>query len=365
MRDRSLCEKTMVKDDKPYFINMVKGFAIFLMLYGHCIQYCAAESEIVFYENLAFNVIYSFHMPLFMLISGYLFYFSFSKYSFQQLLSRRIQSLIQPIICGSILIFLLTDGIMAVVSRDFGRLFDGGWLEKLSSIWFLWSVLAASIVVAIVYKSISNPVLRVLALIFGSVVVAFFPNAAENLFMYPYFVVGFYFAQHKNSYRCLWKMRYLSLALHPVLFYLYRTSGYHFAGAGASEMGSIAERCYQYGLKWIVGCMGALLVLTFFDGLHRILRNRSTGAKIGLFCANLGAKSLQIYVLSIPLLSAFLSVAFPIGLRILDTGNVFAQHVLTYTYVFTPILAVLYSFALYYVALKLEKWKISRILFGR
>ena len=60
------------------FINVLRGAAVFLMLWGHAIQYCSADT-FDFFENTAFKTIYSFHMPFFMLISGYLFYFSFRK----------------------------------------------------------------------------------------------------------------------------------------------------------------------------------------------------------------------------------------------------------------------------------------------
>lgn len=56
------------------FWNTVKGVAVFLMLWGHCIQYCAMDSFDCF-GNVVYKAIYSFHMPLFMLISGYLYFF--------------------------------------------------------------------------------------------------------------------------------------------------------------------------------------------------------------------------------------------------------------------------------------------------
>ena len=57
-----------------FYIDFVKGIAIFLMLWGHCIQFCAV-GDFDFFENWVFKLIYSFHMPLFMLVSGYLFFY--------------------------------------------------------------------------------------------------------------------------------------------------------------------------------------------------------------------------------------------------------------------------------------------------
>ena len=87
-----------MEKNRNTFIDLITGIAIFLMLWGHCIQYCVAGSEIDFFENIVFKFIYSFHMPLFMLVSGYLFFFSFSKRSLKELLIHRVQSLLQPIV---------------------------------------------------------------------------------------------------------------------------------------------------------------------------------------------------------------------------------------------------------------------------
>ena len=50
------------------FLDILKCFAIFLVLYGHSIQYLTPQH----FENcILFKFIYSFHMPLFAMISGY------------------------------------------------------------------------------------------------------------------------------------------------------------------------------------------------------------------------------------------------------------------------------------------------------
>lgn len=51
------------------YLDVVKGIAMFLVIWGHCIQYFTASST--HYENIVFKVIYSFHMPLFALILQY------------------------------------------------------------------------------------------------------------------------------------------------------------------------------------------------------------------------------------------------------------------------------------------------------
>lgn len=91
-------------------LNFLRGIAIFLMLWGHSIQYCD-NAQFDFFENTAFKIIYSFHMPLFMLISGYLFYFSEQKRGMIELMEYKTKSLLYPLLMCSTLNLLITSGI--------------------------------------------------------------------------------------------------------------------------------------------------------------------------------------------------------------------------------------------------------------
>ena len=53
------------------YLDIMKGFAIWLVVIGHLIQY---NNCVDWIEHPMFTWIYSFHMPLFFYISGYLCY---------------------------------------------------------------------------------------------------------------------------------------------------------------------------------------------------------------------------------------------------------------------------------------------------
>lgn len=57
------------------FLDVLKGFAIFLMVIGHVITwlYDPSVASATFRSHIWWNVIYSFHMPLLFFVSGYLF----------------------------------------------------------------------------------------------------------------------------------------------------------------------------------------------------------------------------------------------------------------------------------------------------
>ncbi len=70
----------------------LKAFAIFLVLWGHCIQQLLAGPK---EEDMLFRFIYSFHMPLFAMASGYFSYNSLNL-SFPKMILKKSRQLLLP-----------------------------------------------------------------------------------------------------------------------------------------------------------------------------------------------------------------------------------------------------------------------------
>lgn len=114
-----------------------------LVFLGHAIQQADA---INCYDNIIFDIIYSFHMPLFMLVSGYLFWSSYlkNKNGIGSLILKRTRSLLLPLITFSVLLVPKTllssymgghDITVKLIIGSFWNSFSGNFL------WFLWAVL--------------------------------------------------------------------------------------------------------------------------------------------------------------------------------------------------------------------------------
>lgn len=89
----------MENEKRSHYIDVLKTILIFMVVLGHCIQYGSGESflsNLEFYECPVFKTIYTFHMPAFMIISGYLFFMSCKRHSNKELLLSRIRSLLIP-----------------------------------------------------------------------------------------------------------------------------------------------------------------------------------------------------------------------------------------------------------------------------
>lgn len=353
------------KDRDRLYIHIIKGIAIFLMIWGHCIQYCLKGSELNVFENGVFKFIYSFHMPLFMLVSGYLFFFSFQKRELKELIVHRSKPLLFSIVFCGFFNYYITTGVESILQGNFGALVSGEWMSSLADLWFLWSVLISSVLVAIICKKVKNDFFQILLLCVAAAVFFVFPGINLNLFMYPYFIIGFYFAKYKDKIpQKLMLLRYASIMLFPVMLMFYEEKHYIYTSGIIGGSYSIKEYIFIDAFRWGIGLVGSIFVLTAVDVLFKLAYPKFKSTFICKGLTNIGKTSLQIYCLSNAMLSGWLSFGFPFIVNAVG-GNVFTHNMVVYNFLFTPILALLYCVGLYYVVKLFDKIKLSKILFGR
>lgn len=88
-------------------IDVCKGLLTFLVVLGHCIQYGMGQEYRetgAYFDNYLYRTIYCFHMPAFMIISGYFFASSCQKTaSIPKMLKKRILSMLIPISSWSVI----------------------------------------------------------------------------------------------------------------------------------------------------------------------------------------------------------------------------------------------------------------------
>ena len=203
-------------------------------------------------------------------------------------------------------------------------------------------------------------------LLLATIVVAFFPNSTVNIFMYPYFILGFFFAKNKeNIPRWLYKSRYSSLVLFPLMLCLYEKKHYIYTTGIYSDKYSLGEIIGIDLYRWLIGLVGSIFVLTLLNLVYKRHICKANKHLISTMLAKIGSKSLQMYIISIPLLSTYLYIGFPKILEIFAAENLLVRNMFIYNFIFTPLLTIVYSFGLYGVLKLLEKAKISKIMFGR
>ena len=353
-----------MENKERLYWNVVKGMAVFLMLWGHCIQFCALD-VVDYFGNAVFKTIYAFHMPLFMLVSGYLFYSSFCKRELKPLLVHRIQGMLHPIVFCTIVNNLLMMVPQRILSGKtqlfFGAVFRG--LEY--SFWFLWAVLIASVAVAVACKITHNKGLQLLLTVLGGVFVALFPQWEMSLAMYPYFVVGFFCAMYRGVLSGMYhKLKYVSIVIFPLMLAFFETEHYIYITPVYSPVLGLTESLKIDVFRWGIGFAGSVCLMTLLDLVFRLWKVEKETPRLIKALSRMGENSLQIYCLSEPLLSGYLPHVYR---KLMDPfgGNLFAENMTVYNFVLTPVLAVAYAVLLYSLVLLLRRVKLHSLIFGR
>ena len=143
---------------REVLVDALRGVAVLAVLLGHAIQ----RGLVINYEtNIVFKIIYSFHMPLFMLVSGYSLYKYTKKYDIT-FLKRRFFRLIIPTIVWSYLIYFVRQ-FNFVGIKEF-ILFPDSLIEYTKIlfwhpdfvIWFLYIVFLITIIIFMQRKLINE-----------------------------------------------------------------------------------------------------------------------------------------------------------------------------------------------------------------
>lgn len=180
------------------WVDNVKGFAIYLVVLGHCIQY-ASHNGYDYVNNTVFKLIYSFHMPLFMLISGYLFWYSLSKYSLVEGVLAKLKGIMIPCMTWGLITYILD-----IFLNDWSPVSIYGYLYYTAySNWFLWAVFYCSLVgfaSKCIFKSKFVGYVIIFVCNYFIPVVA---NTAGAKRLMPFFIIGIML----NQYKALDKLR--------------------------------------------------------------------------------------------------------------------------------------------------------------
>lgn len=207
------------------YIDTMKGFAMLLVVMGHVIAWTFADWHIINTYNgpspsYLWHFIYKFHMPLFIFISGILFYNSRKIYTWKYF----FQNLFNKFKCLLIPYFIV--GPLLELSRNIGEWFDYWYLLVLfqciliNSLWevirpqFKYSIITDILFYLVIYNLIS----------YG------FKNASENIqyifrldFMryYLYFSLGILCHRYKwiNTIKRSNLLYTFSLAYYIIFFF--------------------------------------------------------------------------------------------------------------------------------------------------
>ena len=292
-------------------IDILKLFAMFLVIWGHCAQFLLTSDYL---DEPAYLYIYSFHMPLFMMISGmfvhhelgagssYLSHLRCSLPEYGRLLLVRARQLLLPCVAW---------GVLMSLGNLIQPLINGTHIDKslLSTFYTnFWFLKALFLCFALWYTS--QLLLRRRWLVFVvSIVVSQFITEWTTQWMYPSFALGAYLGSHMDALRANRKrIALVCLTLGGLLLigwgkqHFLIPSVYRYAELSTPELlHAIGMRLYRYMVNFTLSLGFIALFLGIDHRLSTLNSKLSTSFNFQLstfnYLAKFGQMTLGIYII--------------------------------------------------------------------
>lgn len=254
-------------------IDSIKGVLIFLVVFGHLLESMVGWKGS--YSSTLLHVIYSFHMPFFILISGY--FFSFNNFNKKLL--------------GVFLVYIIYQTIYSLPSIINGALSFRYFYEPNWIMWFLMSMIFWMLITKTI-KSITLPVI-IVSIIFSLLVSMCHVDGhilsyMRTIVFYPFFIIGLYLKQRNIGVDSVLRLRVIPLILIFILFtsiFLYFDVDrwvlfglYSYNDAGYTDTEGVLLRLFVFSYS-------ALIIIL----LSRIIKENSILSRVG-------ERSLSIYL---------------------------------------------------------------------
>jgi fucose 4-O-acetylase-like acetyltransferase len=270
-------------------LDYTKGVLILTVVIGHAIQYMVYQNK-GFWTDPFFKAIYMFHMPLFMMVAGYLSFRGITETSQPiSYLKAKAKAYIIPIFAWAsiyqIILYIVDD------HKLIGRLPHSIIHDAVSSLWFLWA-LFGSIACMVIAQATGKYRGCTISFIFAASLLL--PTAGNiYLFQYtfPFFIMGFYLKK-KNAIDIQTKHQQaitLIFAFLSCLCFIYWTTDTYIY---TTKMNFSEENLKNIIGRWAMGTITSIFVILILNKAIIFTPDKLKRAAIAI-----GRDSLYIYIL--------------------------------------------------------------------
>lgn len=254
-------------------IDVIKGLAIILVVIGH---YIPADAPNWYIEMR--NIIYVFHMPLFLFASGYVYQaFRNSDISIMKFYKKKVERLMIPYITTSIIVFLikmLVESFMPVENPvEIGSLVKIFYLPEAGYyLWYIWSLFTIFLFIPFINTPIKIASLFVLSLIVPHLSIDWTEifSVKQTILMFQYFIAGMLIAENRAVRQRIGEFPILSSVIMLFMFII----GYYNKTSEFVYMRNISDIVLPYiGICFI--CLIAI-VMKKWSGVVKIFTFLST-----------------------------------------------------------------------------------------
>lgn len=293
-------------------------------------------------------------MPLFMLISGYLFGVSAKKRKLPELLRKRIITLIIPMAFWGCLYNIIFEDISFF-----------SFVKGVLNFWFLTAVLTCSIIVAFIDKLVTLTSVKILLYIMAVGLLGILPYRDSNIFMYPYFVIGYYFCKTYDLHKAQLNNKKILIicVFYLILLIFYRERDF-------INISGIILRGSKYGFwtqllidiyRYVIGLVGSLAMMILANVCYKKMIGKS---KIFILLSNLGQISMQVYILQKFLLEKALGDIIKNNYYNIIGDNLTVNNVFS-SCLISPLIAIVFSIVIYSLVKFIDKCKYIKWVFGK
>lgn len=301
-----------VEKKRKYYenVDIIRGFAILLVVLGHAL----ATDNIITTDskwcNVVHDFIYSFHMPLFFLISGFC-YVQPEKYG--KFFLRKCRYLLIPYMVFNIITMVMQRLLpfFTLVENNLGEEIRRVFLQG-GFIWFVYVLFEIMVIFPLIAKIIDGKVGRTVILLMVSVAIYIF--AGKNIgflcisqltYYLPYFIIGHFLRIAKEegrfSLKILDKKQVRMLLAVAILL---------------ADIGMIYA-WNQFIDNGYIGYMFKVFIALAGSAASYLLISMVEGLKVRQILKQLGQYSLQIYLFN----GYFIAVARTILFSVLHISN--------------------------------------------
>lgn len=275
-------------------LDASKAVAIILVLLGHSIQYCSGLEK---QEALSLGVslfVYSFHVPLFMLVSGWLLYSTMQRHSVKAIINKRVKTFIWPILTITVVHLL----VQYYEYRDVRTILASVPFSTVNSLWFLWALAIATILMCFFRSLFQGRWWGYVILVMLTLVVPDGTPLRAYMFLVPFFVTGYVSAKYMRPIGggkvVLFVLFGLSSLLYLALFSRFGYSDFIYSGrysvlGDCDMLDVLKEDAYRY----FIGLTGSVMVILL---LHLLIKTSLLKGRLLYLLTSLGRETLSIYV---------------------------------------------------------------------
>lgn len=331
--------------------DALKLFAIFLVLWGHSIQYLQSGH---YADEPVYRYIYSFHMPLFMMLSGY-FALPAMKLTLFKFFKKKFLQLLLPCITWGVIIWLGFNVVPYLFKGNSNFSANALWLTMTGYFWLLKSAFLCYAIAYIGFKPKTN---RYCWIILTLLVSQLIPSFNINI-MYPCFLVGMALKETEIKWqsKAVYLLIICSVAFLILLCFWDKTfweesdKSIHLSLISegiAAFMMSVYKQTYRI----VIGMAGSFTFITlFYLTFKRINHSRFLD-----ICSAWGQYTLGVYLLQTIILETIMSKY--IKLDSLDFT--------TFNFIATPLISLMVLIICIVIAKLINKSQVlSFLLFGK